>query len=237
MHGIRILTLITALAAIFFFSANALAESPESQANGETIIEQKVIITKVLDDGTVITEEGDTSLLDNADSSILQARTPKESDPLKKREMSKFMMGIELGTGLDVSSNDLSTFNADIIFGYRYKAIQLLGVQVGIHKSLGSRDSFIPLSLVFRTSFRSKPSLCFFHMNAGYSFNTISSSPMFGDITATIGCGVNLVQRPKFQSNIILGFGFRHFNRRHQEMTQIAKDNVGFAQISLGISI
>lgn len=93
------------------------------------------------------------------------------------------------------------------------------------------------MSVVFRTGFRQNPTLFFMHFNAGYSFNTVSRSSMFGDITATLGCGINLVQRPKFQSNIVAGFGFRHFARRHQEMAQIYKPNVGFALISLGISM
>ena len=60
---------------------------------------------------------------------------------------------------------------------------------------------------------------------------------MFGDYLATIGCGVNIVQRPSFQSNVILSVGFRHFTEKHQAMASIGKPNLGFAQISFGISM
>lgn len=229
MAKVSKIILITAIAAILMFTVPAKAQSPV-----ETTIEETTTITKVMADGTVITE----TISSDDTEALMSKRTPEEVIPsVKNEQLRNLMLGLELSTCLDVSSSDLSTFNAEIMFGYRHKAIQLLGLMVGIHKSLGSRDSFIPVCLVFRTSFRKKPSRFFMHFNAGYSFNTVSRSPMFGDVTACLGGGINLVQRRKFQSNIVLGFGFRHFNRRHQEMTQIFKENVGFAQISLGISI
>ena len=252
MTRIRSITLITALAAVFYFSpakasetepelppdsiysSNTVKESSLPISKTEELIEEKVIVTKVLNDGTVITETGDMELL------AKRNKTTRENDKnltYQPTGLRKFMLGAELGMGLDLSSTDMSTFNFDIVFGYRYKIIQLIGVKLGIHKSLGTSDSFMPISFVFRTSFTPRPSLFFFHMNAGYSFNTVSSSPMFGDITAQVGCGLNLVQRRRFQSYLILGVGFRHFNHRHREMIQIEKDNVGFAQVTLGISI
>lgn len=241
MTGIRIITLITAVAAIFSFPLNSKASetgiaSEETPAIGETIEEKQVIITKVLNDGTTVSEVFDTDSISISDTGEVTRLDLPVQTP-KRKEMSKLMLGAELGTSLDLSSTDLSTFNFEVLFGYRYNWVQLLGVQVGVHKSLGTRDSFIPICLVFRTPFRSKPSRFFFHFNAGYSFNTVASSAMFGDITAAIGGGINLAQRPKFQSNISLVVGFRHFNQRHQEVTQIGKENVGFAQISFGISI
>lgn len=234
MAKVRLLTLITAMAAIFCFSTNSAAQSPNG---GERVVEKKTIITKVLQDGSVITETIDTDSISISETGeVIRHTAPTESD-IKRKTMSKLMLGAELGSCLDLTSTDMSTFNFEILFGYRWKAIQLLGVQVGIHKSLGTSDTFIPICLVFRTPFRAKPSRFFFHFNAGYSFNTVASSAMFGDITAAIGAGINLVQRPRFQSNISLAVGFRHFNQRHQVLSQIDRENVGFAQISFGISM
>lgn len=201
---------------------------------------EKVVITRYLSDGSVRTD----SIINKGQRNDILLRdteapkvSPSPPDRPKRTKMSNVMIGAELSTGLDLSGSDMSTFNADILAGYRHKVIQLLGLSLGIHKSLGTRDSFIPVQLVFRTGFRPRPSLMFMHVSAGYSFNTIASSPMFGDFIATLGCGINLTQQPRFQSKVILAIGFRHFTEKHQAMASITKPNLGFAQISFGISM
>ena len=213
---------------------------PEPEPQQE-ISTERVIITRYLSDGTVRNDTIDSSGKRH-DITLLSGDTQPVVRPAAMRKprrtkMSSVMIGAELSTGLDLSGADMSTFNADLLIGYRHKVIQLLGLSLGIHKSLGTRDSFIPIQIVFRTSFRPRPSLMFMHFSTGYSFNTISSSPMFGDYLATIGCGVNIVQRPSFQSNVILSVGFRHFTEKHQAMASIGKPNLGFAQMSYGISM
>lgn len=202
------------------------------------IEETEVVVTKVLSDGTIVTEDTATEIETPLEDYLKIDKRENNNTPiLPDKNLRKMMVGMELSTGLDLSGTDLSTFNLDFLIGYRYKIIQLLGVQFGAHKSLGSRDCFLPIQVVFRSSFTPRPAPVFFHLGAGYSFNTVSNSKLFGDITATVGCGINLVQRRKFQSNIIIGFGFRHFNQEHQELTGISKPNSGFAQISFGVSM
>lgn len=198
-------------------------------------VEEVTEITKVLGDGTVITDTvcgavTPAMVVDSHSASQLEVKP-------KIKRMSHFAVGLELGTSLDVSGNDQSTFNVDAICGYRNNFFNLVGVSVGMHKSLGSKDNFIPIKFHFRSSFTTRPSLAFFAFSIGYGFNTIEGSKFFGDFTSTIGCGVNLARKPRFQSNIILSFGFRHFNNRHLEMITIQKSNIGYAQISMGISI
>lgn len=225
--------ILTAIAAILF-SGNAYSRAPFEKVETE----ETITVTKVLSDSTVVTAEfTDRQLAEEfAKTNDLVPPVREETKKLPT-SMSKIMYGLELGTGLDLSGTDMSTFNADILVGYRYKYVQLAGFGFGIHKSLGSRDSFMPLYAVFRTGFSPRPTLAFLHLSVGYSFNTVSRSPMFGDTTATLGAGFNLVQRPRFQSNIIIAFGYRHFNERHQALANITKANIGFAQISFGISM
>lgn len=214
------------------------------QTSGSEVVTERVVITRFLSDGSIrtdtidgggeiIVQQGVYEPLGNVKAS--KASTPDILD--KTNKPSNVMVGLELSTGLDLSGTDLSTFNADLICGYRHKLIQLLGASLGVHKSLGSRDSFIPIQIIFRTGFQPRQTLVFMHTSIGYSFNTISKSPMFGDFMATLGVGANLVQKRKFQSNICLSFGFRHFTERHQELANIQKANTVFAQISFGISM
>lgn len=212
---------------------SSLESGPRSE---KEIVKETITVTKVYGDSTVVSR----TFTDLETARRWAAHTEaafKPAKPVGRTTLSPFMMGAELGTGLDLSGTDLSTFNVDFLFGYRAKKVQFLGLSAGIHKSLGTKDAFLPLQLLFRTGFMSRPTLGFMQVSAGYSFNTVSSSPMFGDIIAMIGGGVNLVQRPKFQSNITLSFGFRHFSQRHQQMTNIYKQNVGFVQIAMGVSM
>ncbi len=216
------------LPALLLASVAALAQShPQPDT-------EKMVVTRYLSDGSVRT---DTISGPELKSDPLLKALPEIPARPKRTKMNPVMIGAELSTSLDLSGADMSTFNADLLLGYRHKLIQFLGVSFGMHKSLGNRDSFIPIQLVFRTGVVPRQQLLFLHLSAGYSFNTISSSPTFGDLAASVGCGVNLVQRPSFQSRVILAFGFRHFTEKHQALASVSKPNVGFAQIAFGISM
>lgn len=233
-------SLLSTLAAAACLAASA-QDKPSSPSRQETSME-KVVITRYLSDGTVttdtITSPGEIIVKTDSDIFPLSGkRTAAIKAPKLPEHLRTVMVGLELSTGLDLSGTDMSTFNGDILFGYRNKFIQLLGASIGVHKSLGTSDCFLPIQAVFRTGFHPRPTLCFMHVSAGYSFNTIARSPLFGDFIATAGVGVNLVQKRSFQSNIVLAFGFRHLNDRHQEISGITKSNLGFTQISFGISM
>lgn len=231
------------LGCLLAFTAILDARAADPVKPADEVRMEKVVITRFLSDGTVrndtILSPGEIIIQSESEvvSPLVAKRYGTKSPVVPSDMMRSVMVGLELSTDLDLSSTDLSTFNADLLFGYRHKVIQLLGASVGVHKSMGSSDCFIPIQAVFRTGFSPRPTLCFMHLSAGYSFNTIADSHMFGDTMATLGVGVNLARSRKFQSNIVLAFGFRHLNERHRELTSINKPNLGFTQISFGISM
>ncbi|MDE6753273.1 MAG: hypothetical protein K2J82_01520 [Muribaculaceae bacterium] len=149
---------------------------------------------------------------------------------------SHFTWGAELGTSIDISGYDSSTFNIDAIFGYKNSLFRTLGMGVGIHRALGTGDNFIPVYAIMRTSFSKKPGLFFMSLKAGYSFNTISNSPTFGDTNASLGAGINLAMSKNFQSHIILGYEFRHFNQKHRDKYSIEAENVSLATLTFGVN-
>lgn len=152
----------------------------------------------------------------------------------KSLSESHFTWGAEFGTSIDVSGYDSSTFNVDVVIGYKSNYFRMLGVSVGVHRAFGTGDNFIPISAVVRTSFSSRPRLFFMSLKAGYSFNTISDSPTFGDINATLGCGINLAISRHFKSHLILGYEFRHFNKKHREMYSIVAKDISLATLTFG---
>lgn len=168
------------------------------------------------------------------DSRYMESLVPgRERDFLT----SHLTWGGEVGSSIDLGGNDMSSFDASLVAGYKNSAIQLLGVGVGFRRSFASHNTFIPLYGVIRTSFRSKPSLLFMHFQAGYSFNSIAKSHVRGDICGSLGLGVNLSMSKKFMTHIILAYGFNHFDVKHREEAGLRTENVPLAQLSFGITL
>lgn len=149
--------------------------------------------------------------------------------------LSHFTWGVDLGASIDLTAHNMSTLNADVHFGYKNDYIRLVGVGAGIHRSFGAGNNFIPVYVIFRSSFRKKPSLFFLNLKAGYSFNTISDSPTYGDISGSVGLGINLAISKTFKSHIIIGYSFRHFNRKHQQATNLDIQNISLATVCFGV--
>lgn len=177
-----------------------------------------------------------TTLSDSVASDSYRAAESLFPEASRSLSMSHFTWGIETGASVDMTGNDMSTFNADVIIGYKNATIRTIGVSAGVHRSFGNGDNYIPVCFVFRSSFRSRPSLFFLNFKAGYSFNTISDSPAFGDVCGTLGVGINLAMSRHFMSHIIIGYEFRHFTENHKSLINLTESNVSLAKLSFGVN-
>ncbi len=159
---------------------------------------------------------------------------PERSQSLAK---SHFTWGAEAGASLDLTGHDMSTFDVDVLFGYKNSYMRMLGIGAGIHRTVQGGDNFIPIYATIQTSFRKKPSLLFMSAKIGYSFNTINDSPTFGDLVSALGIGINLSRSKLASSYIILSAGYRYFNRRHINMIdRLDQHYVYIAQLRFGVS-
>lgn len=159
--------------------------------------------------------------------------------PEKSRSLAKshFTWGAEAGASIDLTGHDMSTFDVDVLFGYKNSYIRMVGLGAGIHRTVQRGDNFIPIYATIQTSFRKKPSLVFMSAKIGYSFNTISDSPTFGDFVSSIGVGVNLSLSRLANSYIILSAGSRYFNKRHIDMIhRLDQHYIYIAQLRFGVS-
>ncbi len=176
-------------------------------------------------------------------ASGLYAQTPAVDSAVEMKksaaEMEKtekgFTWGAYLGSSVDLTGNDLTTFDANLQFGYSLPYLQMIGVGVGVRRSLGSRNTFVPLDVVVRTNFRRRPSLLFMNFQSGYSFNTISEDRYKGGFQMSLGLGVNLTQSPKLKSYIMLSYGFFHINARQVDNLRMDMNYVNLAQLGIGI--
>ncbi|MDD2961766.1 MAG: hypothetical protein PHR45_06770 [Muribaculaceae bacterium] len=134
----------------------------------------------------------------------LLAKQPK-SDSYNNRG---FAWGIDIGSSIDISSNGMSSIDADAFFGYKNKFINIIGIGAAVHQSLGNNNTLIPVYLIFRTNFRTRPSLCFFDLRGGYSFNSLESKQTQDGLFGSVGIGFNLYSSSKFNSHIILSYNY-----------------------------
>lgn len=165
-----------------------------------------------------------------------QVRESIFQDRVKSLSESHFTWGAELGSSIDLSGYDTSTFNVDVTLGYKNSVITLLGVGAGVHRAFGTGDNFVPVYAVVRTSFSKRPRRFFLSFKAGYSFNTIGDAPTFGDSNASLGAGINLATSRKFKSFLILAYEFRHIDRRHKSTITLDADNIALASLSFGVN-
>lgn len=214
--------------ALGLLSFSSLLFCTDSAAAAEIDL-HSAVTTTVPSSATLETSQPDYSNSDSTRESIF----PQSSLSL---ETSHFTWGVDIGASIDVTANEQSTFDADVEFGYKNSWIRLVGIGAGIHRSFGTGDNFLPLYVLFRSSFSAQPRLFFLNFKAGYSFNTIGNAATYGDTTASIGLGINLAMSRRFQSHIIIGYGFRHYSSRHQYNMELSSADVSLAQLSIGVN-
>lgn len=147
-----------------------------------------------------------------------------------------FTWGFDAGASIDMNGNNMSTFDAEGFVGFRNSFIKALGGGVGIHRAFGNGTNFVPVYMIFRSSFRTKPSLFFFNLKVGYSFNTLSDSPTKGGVNFSAGVGINLAQSKNFSTHIVLSYGFFHLDRDQQIAANMKIRHIDFAQLRFGVA-
>ena len=174
-----------------------------------------------------------------ADTDTLSKKLPESIFPEKSRSLalSHFSWGAEAGASIDLTGHDMSTFDVDVMLGYKNSYIKFLGLGAGIHRAIQSGNNFIPIYVSFQSSFRKRPSVCFLSLKLGYSFNTIGDSPTFGDFVSAVGCGINLSQSKLARTYILLSIGYRYFNNRHLDYIPTLINHYAYmAHLSFGVS-
>lgn len=119
-----------------------------------------------------------------------------------------FAWGIDAGSAIDLTANDMTSINIHGYFGYKGSALRFLGVGAGINTMISNSSRAYPVYAMLRTSFSSQPQLCFMDVRAGVSFNNILTYPSQTDFYGSIGIGITLAHGRKFSSHIIVSYDF-----------------------------
>lgn len=149
---------------------------------------------------------------------------------------SHFTWGADVGSSVDLSGSDMTTFDIDAYFGYKGTMIRTAAAGIGVHKAFGNSYTFIPVYALLRSSFRSEPSLFFMEVKGGYSFNTLADSGSAGGAYGSVGVGINLAMSPRLQSHIILSYGFFTLHKASELAIPYVGDNISYAVLHFGIN-
>lgn len=124
------------------------------------------------------------------------------------QSLGHFTWGSDIGSSIDIAGNDMSSIDVDAYFGYKNPTIRTFGIGAGIKSAIAKSYTFIPVYAILRTSFTSKPSLCFMDLKLGYSFNALKDNTSQNSFYGSAGIGFNLHTSSKFKSHIILSYTF-----------------------------
>ena len=122
--------------------------------------------------------------------------------------MKHFAWGIDVGSSIDLSGNDLSSIDISAYFGYKNAILRTLGIGVDLRNSLGNSHTMIPVYAMLRTNFSSSVTLCFADIRSGYSFNTLNTADKSNGLFLSAGLGFNLYTSASVKSHIILSYSF-----------------------------
>lgn len=161
--------------------------------------------------------------------------TPAVSAAPVEKPSVHFVWGAEAGGSIDMTSNDMSTLNLDAFFGYRNSWIDVLGAGAGIHVMVSNSCRSFPVYGIFRTSFRSQPSLCFFDLRAGAVFNNVNEDKTHTRFYLAPGVGFNLARSRSFASYVSLAYEFNGMQSYKKDGQIYSIDNLDMVMLKLGI--
>ena len=104
------------------------------------------------------------------------AAKPAATQSTQSSFMKHFAWGVDAGSSIDLSGNDLSSIDISAYFGYKNSILRTLGVGVDLRNSLGNSHTMMPVYVMLRTNFSSSVTLCFADIRSGYSFNTLNTA-------------------------------------------------------------
>ncbi|MDE7375652.1 MAG: hypothetical protein K2N16_02255, partial [Muribaculaceae bacterium] len=93
------------------------------------------------------------------------AANAQSSNPLR------FAWGASLATSIDMTEGDMSNIGIDAYAGIKAPGVQILGVGAGMTAPVTNALRSIPLFIIARTNFRTRPTLLFMDARAGVAIN------------------------------------------------------------------
>lgn len=152
------------------------------------------------------------------------------------RSPGHFTWGVDISSGVDLTENDMTMFSLGAGFGYRGGWLQFAGVGASIISMMNNSSRCYPVYAVVRTSFSSRPQLCFMELRGGVSFNSILESKSQSGAYVSAGCGITLARSRSFSSYIMVRGVVMPVKGVFEDEAMNFRYTLGFACIGLGIA-
>lgn len=152
------------------------------------------------------------------------------------RSPSHFTWGVDISSGVDLTENDMTMFSLGAAFGYRGGWLQFAGMGASIISMMNNSSRCYPVYAVVRTSFSSRPQLCFMEVRGGVSFNSVLESKSQSGAYVSAGCGITLARSRSFSSYIMVRGVVMPVKGVFEDETMNFHYTLGFACVGLGIA-
>lgn len=147
-----------------------------------------------------------------------------------------FVWGADLGGGVDMSSNDMSTINLDAYFGYKGGILDVAGIGAGINMMVNNSNRAFPVYAVIRTGFRTRPTLCFLDLRGGVVFNNVGDTTTRSALYLSPGLGFNLAGGKSFQSYLTLSYVYNGMRPYADSEREYDINGLHMACVRIGIA-
>lgn len=171
-----------------------------------------------------------------APMSITSVDPALKPDPfVSEGVLGHFTWGVDLGSGVDVTSRNMTMFSLGAEFGYKGGPFRMIGFGAEIFSMMDNSSRAYPIFAIVRTSFTTHPTLCFLDVRGGISINNILDSKQQTGWYGSLGVGFNLANKRSFASHIILRGIAMPFKGVYEETYENNfKYTMGYACISIG---
>lgn len=159
----------------------------------------------------------------------------KLPDPFTENgSMGHFTWGVDLGSGVDLTSHDMTMFELGGVFGYKGRWLRFAGVGATIMSMMDNSSRCYPVYAMVRTSFSPYHRLCFLEVKGGVSFNSILEYGNQTGFYGSIGIGLTLAHSRKFSSHVVLRGIFMPLKPVELEGVRYLNYDLGYAAIGIG---
>lgn len=146
-----------------------------------------------------------------------------------------FTWGVEVGSGIDMGGDNMSTLNLAALIGYRTSWINFAGVGLGIDMMMSNSCRSFPIYGMIRSSFAEKPKLFFAEMRAGVALNQATDVPDRTNLYLQPGVGIYLATGKTFASYITLSYTYNAMTFYGDKKDTLVH-GLNMATLSLGVT-
>lgn len=193
----RNLAAALALAGVCPFSAAADTAIPDvaPAASADSVVTAVVTTVVTVDDVS-------------SDSTVTEKTGNRQKDVpdpfMSQGALGHFTWGVDIGSGVDLTSHDMTGFCMSACVGYKGHWMRFAGVGLEVMSMMNNSSRLCPIYAMARTSFSPARRQCFLEARAGVSVNSIMPYRTQTDFYGALGVGFTLAHSRKFSSHVVL---------------------------------